>query len=112
MFVLKACVAPGNKVKRVVLTVRFYLFKLAFDLYNYYLFKTKSSIAAVTGSSYIHNKTYTENDWPDTRLHIHAYYKSKYLAEKAAWDFVNDRNTSNLPCFELTVINPGLVFVI
>jgi hypothetical protein len=72
----------------------------------------QSSLAAVTGSAYIHNKTYTESDWPDTRLHIQAYYKSKYLAEKAAWDFVNDRINSNLPCFELTVINPGLVFVI
>jgi hypothetical protein len=69
-------------------------------------------MAAITGSAYIHNKTYTENDWPDPTVHIQAYYKSKYLAEKAAWDFVDNRNKSNLPCFELTVINPGLVFVI
>ena len=37
--------------------------------------------------------------------------KSKTLAEKAAWDFVRQREKDGLKCFELAVINPGLVMV-
>ena len=36
-----------------------------------------------------------------------AYEKSKTLAEKAAWDFIND--LPNEEKFELAIINPGLV---
>ena len=55
-------------------------------------------------------KTYSEKDWSDLSK-ILAYPKSKTLAEKAAWDFVNQREKANQPCFELSVINPGLIFV-
>ena len=39
-----------------------------------------------------------------------AYYKSKVLAERAAWDFVAERKSRNEICFELAVINPNVVF--
>lgn len=48
----------------------------------------------------------TEEDWSDPEA-LMAYEKSKYLAEKAAWDFVN-----SLPAdqkIELVVCIPGLV---
>ncbi len=35
---------------------------------------------------------------------------SKTLAEKAAWNFIDERKKNNQPCFELSVLNPGLVF--
>ena len=45
-------------------------------------------------------------------MNLHkAYTKSKVLAEKAAWDFVKDRESKNQPCFELTTVNPGFVMV-
>lgn len=79
--------AAEKNVKRVVLT---------------------SSVAAV---AYGHSKEKTqfdENDWSlaDSPT-ISAYSKSKTLAERAAWDFVN-----NLPDdkkMELATINPGLI---
>lgn len=37
------------------------------------------------------------------------YAKSKTLAEKAAWDFIEERKKNNQPCFELAVINPSFV---
>jgi nucleoside-diphosphate-sugar epimerase len=49
---------------------------------------------------------YTEEDWSDVEVCV-PYDKSKLLAEKAAWEFVN-----NLPedeKFELVVIIPGIV---
>ncbi len=82
--VLKAAVAAG--VKRVVLT---------------------SSIAAIT---YGHPKTKTvfdESDWSNTENEINAYPKSKTLAERAAWDFVNDLEGDD--SLELVAINPGVV---
>ncbi|XP_070545375.1 uncharacterized protein [Ptychodera flava] len=85
--VLKACREVGT-VKRVVLT---------------------SSVFAISGEfGQNPNHIYNENDWTDTSLpSVDAYAKSKTLAEKAAWEFVN-----NLPegqKFELAVINPGFV---
>lgn len=32
-----------------------------------------------------------------------AYGKSKVLAEKAVWNFVEERKKKNLPCFEVAV---------
>lgn len=37
--------------------------------------------------------------------------KSKTLAEKAAWDFIKEREKEGKECFELAVINPGYVMV-
>jgi nucleoside-diphosphate-sugar epimerase len=48
---------------------------------------------------------FTEDDWSDiAHPEIHAYYKSKTLAERAAWDFVAEH-----PEMQLTTINPALV---
>jgi len=48
---------------------------------------------------------YTEADWSDTtHPKSSAYYKSKTLAERAAWDFVEAH-----PEMKLTTINPALV---
>nr|XP_006823935.1 PREDICTED: bifunctional dihydroflavonol 4-reductase/flavanone 4-reductase-like [Saccoglossus kowalevskii] len=65
--VLKACQNAGT-VKRVVVT---------------------SSIAAVSGGfTGESNVVFSEKDWPNVDT-IGTYEKSKTLAEKAAWDFVD-----------------------
>ena len=49
---------------------------------------------------------YDENDWSDPENPaINHYSKSKTLAERAAWEFVENENHP----FELAVINPALV---
>ncbi|KAH9366324.1 hypothetical protein HPB48_006224 [Haemaphysalis longicornis] len=54
-------------------------------------------------------REFDEDDWTDVEFKgVDAYTKSKVLAEKAAWEFVD-----TLPAekrFELATINPGLVF--
>ena len=83
--VLKA--AAGAGVSRVVLT---------------------SSLAAVVyGHPRDGSKVCDEKDWSRTDVEIGAYQKSKTLAERAAWDFVNGLEGDNK--LELAVINPGLV---
>ena len=83
--ILKACVAAGT-VKRVVVT---------------------SSIAAVSGGFFFPRDTpYTEEDWTDESL-VPAYEKSKVLAERAAWDFVEKLDEDKK--FELAVINPSAI---
>ena len=84
--VLKACV--GTSVRRVVVT---------------------SSTAAQTGSVRKNEYMYTESDWGDSNTGF-VYVKSKVLAEKAAWDFVEEKKKNNEPVFELAVVNPSLVF--
>lgn len=61
-----------------------------------------SSIAAV---SYGKGRApYTEADWTDVDSPLAtAYYKSKTLAERAAWDYSRDNG------LELSVINPGMI---
>lgn len=87
--VLKAAAKLAKPPKRVVVT---------------------SSSAAILYGSDPHNKIFTDNDWTvvDSKEYpVSTYYKSKYLAEKAAWDFVD-----KLPAdkkFELCTINPTLV---
>ncbi|XP_055332866.1 uncharacterized protein LOC129584643 [Paramacrobiotus metropolitanus] len=84
--VLRACAEVGG-VKRVVLT---------------------SSVAAVVGQTAPDfNKTYSEADWTDLQQDVGAYQKSKTLAEKAAWDYVNKLPEDKR--FELTTINPSYV---
>ena len=84
--VLKAC--SRTNVKKVVLT---------------------SSVAAV---AYGHEKSkiYDESDWSNTGddSGITPYAKSKTLAEKAAWDFLDTLDSDNK--FDFTVINPVGVF--
>ncbi len=78
---------PGSTVKRVVLT---------------------SSIAAIFGDVFDDGTVFNEKMWPEL-ANIKPYSKSKTLAERAAWNFVNERKTKNENCFELAVINPGYI---
>ena len=82
--------------------VNFLIFYLSID------FLAFSSIAAVAGEHYIHGKTYTEEDWANPNIST-PYTKSKILAERAAWDFIKERESNNLKCFKLAVINPGFI---
>lgn len=68
-----------------------------------------SSGLTVAGHHY-ENRTYTENDWIDVSKAKSAYQKSKILAERAAWDFVNERAKNKEKCFEFAVVIPVLVF--
>ena len=66
-----------------------------------------SSVAAVYRGLEPQQKVFTEDDWSNADLPIGAYSKSKTLAERAAWDFVE-----NLPAgngLELVAINPSYV---
>ena len=64
-----------------------------------------SSVAAIFET--IESKSYyDESDWSDSDSPTISHYaKSKTLAEKTAWEFVENENHP----FELTVINPALV---
>ncbi|KAK1177083.1 aldehyde reductase [Streptomyces sp. NBS 14/10] len=66
-----------------------------------------SSFAAV-GYGHGHTgRTFTEDDWTDTEgPGVSAYIKSKTVAERAAWDFVETEGGG----LELTVINPVGIF--
>ncbi|KUI58655.1 NADPH-dependent methylglyoxal reductase GRE2 [Cytospora mali] len=93
--ILKAIAKSAPGVKRVVVT---------------------SSFAAIIDAAKATdpNTTFTEKSWnPVTIDDIHrdaptAYRASKKLAEKAAWDFVNDK--SNGVKFDLVTVNPPMVF--
>ena len=78
--------AHTNGVKRVVLT---------------------SSAAAISsGLAARPNGSFNEDDWSDSNsATISAYAKSKTLAERAAWEFVENES----PDMQLTTINPVLV---
>ena len=82
--VLKAC--ADADVQKVVLT---------------------SSFAAVGYGHPRVKEVYTEEDWSSVDGEISAYAKSKTLAEKAAWEFVENLEESKK--FDLTVINPVAV---
>ena len=82
--VLKAC--ADADVQKVVLT---------------------SSFAAVGYGHPREKEVYTEEDWSSVGGEISAYAKSKTLAEKAAWEFVENLEESKK--FDLTVINPVAV---
>ena len=56
------------------------------------------------------NTTLTENDWCPSDKTVSAFQKSKLLAEKTAWDFIEDKRKSNQICFELSVINPQYIY--
>lgn len=81
--VLKASRDAG--VKRVVLT---------------------SSFAAVGYSKDIKDHIFTEKDWTDVNAELPAYIKSKTVAEKSAWEFIEKEGKG----LELAVINPVGIF--
>ncbi len=49
---------------------------------------------------------FTEKDWTNTKGKVGAYLKSKTIAERAAWDFIQSDAAKGM---ELSVINPGAV---
>jgi len=76
--------AQKSKIKKIVLT---------------------SSIGAM---AYGHTKsTCNHTDWTNISKDVGAYIKSKTIAEKAAWDFVNNEFNDS---FTMTTIHPGMVF--
>ena len=63
-----------------------------------------SSVAAI---AYGHKKPICgPSDWSDINQNIGAYTKSKTIAERAAWDFINSQEQKNMT---MTTIHPGLV---
>ena len=56
---------------------------------NVYKIVLMYSMAAVDYNLF-EKDIYTLNDWSDTSIEIGAYRKGKTLAEKAAWQYVND----------------------
>ena len=86
MRVLNAC--KKNKIKKLVLT---------------------SSVAAIA-YGHVQEKVFDESDWSNIAddSDITPYAKSKTLAERAAWDFMNDLTDDEK--FDFTVINPVGVF--
>ncbi|OBZ18461.1 epimerase [Bacillus sp. FJAT-27264] len=49
-----------------------------------------------------HKGPFTETDWSNTEADIHAYQKSKTIAEKAAWEFIRKEGNG----LELAAVNP------
>ncbi|MUG84867.1 NAD-dependent epimerase/dehydratase family protein [Paenibacillus timonensis] len=49
-----------------------------------------------------HSGPYTEEDWSNVEAKIHPYQKSKTLAEKAAWDFIQQEGDG----LEFATVNP------
>ena len=66
-----------------------------------------SSNAAISAGHNGENRTFTEEDWSRVEKPIGAYSKSKTLAERAAWDFIN--GAENVHKMELVTINPPLI---
>ncbi len=82
--VLKACAESGS-VKRVVLT--------------------SSTMAVSGGLGGEPGKVYTEEDWATDESCKGAYERSKFRAEKAAWEFVEKLEAGKK--FELVTVNPS-----
>jgi dihydroflavonol-4-reductase len=65
-----------------------------------------SSIAAVGGSTDHASAPLTEADWTDPdHPKLTPYTRSKTIAERAAWDFVEERGETE----KLAVVNPGAI---
>lgn len=69
-----------------------------------------SSVAAVVNSRASDGAAHDEDSWSDVDKCL-PYPKSKTLAEKAAWQFVDElsQRTAEETAMELAVINPGLI---
>jgi dihydroflavonol-4-reductase len=66
-----------------------------------------SSVAAIAAGYEDKFRRFTEDDWSIIENEIGAYAKSKTLAERAAWDFINGAENTN--GMELVAINPPLI---
>lgn len=66
-----------------------------------------SSTATLVG--YEREKDFNEEDWPEIEKVTRPYVKSKILAERAVWDFVQHKRDNNQRCFEAVVINPSFI---
>lgn len=66
-----------------------------------------SSVAAISAGHNENGHVFTEADWSKVENEIGAYSKSKTLAERAAWEFIN--GAENTHKMELAVINPPLI---
>ena len=64
-----------------------------------------SSIGSIV---YGHNKEICDpSDWTDISVPVGAYIKSKTLAERAAWNYIDNLKEKS---FKMTSIHPGMVF--
>ena len=71
---------------------------------------TGSVASMINGYAWDESKCIDEENWTDPdKKDIGTYPKSKTLAEKAAWDFVNDISDDDDCKFELVVLNPSFV---
>ncbi|MDD2922611.1 MAG: aldehyde reductase, partial [Anaerolineales bacterium] len=66
-----------------------------------------SSLAAVYSGRNGENRIFDENDWSMVENNIGAYAKSKTLAEREAWNFIN--GAENINKMEMVAINPPLI---
>jgi dihydroflavonol-4-reductase len=65
-----------------------------------------SSIAAIRLTKGAETRTLTEEDWTDPdSAELTPYVRSKTVAERAAWDLVQERGAEN----RLAVVNPGAI---
>lgn len=67
-----------------------------------------SSNAAVSAGHRGENRTFNEDDWSLIENNIGPYQKSKTLAERAAWEFINGAANTNK--IEMVSLNPPLVW--
>ncbi len=67
-----------------------------------------SSNAAISAGHNGENRTFNENDWSRVENNIGPYSKSKTLAEREAWKFINGAENTNK--LEMVAINPPLIF--
>ena len=64
--------------------------------------------ASIGSIAYGHKKIICNtNDWTDISQDVGAYIKSKTIAERAAWEFLNKQSKVS---FKMTTIHPGMVF--
>ena len=67
-----------------------------------------SSIAAMYGGHTTEERTFDENDWSNITQTNNVYIKSKTIAERSAWEFIN--SPENVNKMELVSLNPPFVF--
>jgi dihydroflavonol-4-reductase len=68
---------------------------------------TSSTAAVMWGHSRDGSKTYDENDWTTFNPSVPAYERSKTLAERAAWEYVD--SVPEHERFELVTVLPGAI---